>query len=254
MNSAPLLRLDGVSRRFGGVLATDAVDLQVEQGELLGIIGPNGAGMTTLFNMITGLARPSLGRILFRGRRIDHLPPHRIAHLGIARTFQNIRVFPNLSVFDNVAAGAIGALGFGPLHALLPQRVRARSITGRTLSALDRVGLAANAGALAASLPYGRRKYLEIARALATGPSLLILDEPAAGLNGTETAALGAFIRELHRDGLTVLLVEHDMTLVMSTCQRVAVLAAGRKIADAAPEAVRRDPAVQTAYLGIEPS
>ncbi len=244
-----LLQVEQVSRRFGGVLATDAVDLEVRAGELLGIIGPNGAGKTTLFNMITGFTRPSVGRILFRGRRIDRLAPHRIAHLGIARTFQNIRVFPNLSVFDNISAGAIGHFGFGPLRALLPRR-RGDPIARRSWEALERVGLADRADALAASLPYGRRKYLEIGRALATQPALLILDEPAAGLNDSETASLGAFIRELHGTGLTIMLVEHDMGLVMSTCQRVAVLAAGRKIADAAPDAVRQDRTVQLAYLG----
>ena len=155
-------------------------------------------------------------------------------------------------MFDNIAAGAVGHFGFGPLRALLPHRRagRADQITRRTWQALERVGLADRAGELAASLPYGRRKYLEIGRALATEPDLLILDEPAAGLNDTETASLGGFIRDLHGAGLTVMLVEHDMGLVMSTCQRVAVLAAGRKIADAAPDAIRQDPAVQQAYLG----
>ncbi len=249
---AAILRLEQVTRRFGGVVATDNVTLDVRANELLGIIGPNGAGKTTLFNLITGFARPNAGRILFHGRRIDRLGPHRIAHLGIARTFQNIRVFPNLSVFDNVSAGAIGRLGFAPWRAVLPSRrdARADEITIRTWQALDRVGLADTADWLAVDLSYGRRKYLEIARALATGPELLILDEPAAGLNEAETETLGRFIRDLSRTGLTILLVEHDMGLVMSVCERVAVLAAGRKIADAAPDVVRADAAVRTAYLG----
>ncbi len=250
----PLLVVEGVSRRYGGVLAMDGVDLRVEPGELLGIIGPNGAGKTTLFNLITGFARPSSGRIHLRGRRIDRLPAHRIARMGVCRTFQNLRLSPTLSVFDNVSAGAIGAVGFPAWRAVLPGAGRRRQaiVAGRTADALARVGLADRAGADAGTLSYGQRKYLEIARALATGPELLILDEPAAGLNETETASLARFIAELNAGGMTVLLVEHDMGLVMGTCRRVVVLAAGRKIADGAPDAVRADPAVQAAYLGDE--
>ena len=234
------------------MLAVDGVDLRVEQGELLGIIGPNGAGKTTLFNLITGFARPTAGRIRLRGRRIDRMPAHRIARLGVCRTFQNLRLSPGSTVFDNASAGAIGAVGFAPWRAVLPGvgARRSRAIAARTWAALERVNLAARAGAEAGSLSYGQRKYLEIARALATEPELLILDEPAAGLNETETAVLAAFIVALNRGGTTVLLVEHDMGLVMGTCRRVVVLAAGRKIADGTPEAVRADSAVQLAYLG----
>ncbi len=248
----PLLSVEAVSRSYGGVLAVDAVDLQVAPGELLGIIGPNGAGKTTLFNLITGFARPSAGRIRLRGRRIDRLPAYRIARLGVCRTFQNLRLSPTLSVLDNVSAGAIGAVGFGAWRAVLPGvgGARRRAIAARSWAALERVGLAERAHATASALSYGQRKYLEIARALATEPALLILDEPAAGLNETETAALAGFIRRLNGDGTTVLLVEHDMGLVMSTCRRVVVLAAGRKVADGTPAAVRADPAVQRAYLG----
>ena len=246
------LSVEGVSRRFGGVAAVSDVDMAVRAGELLGIIGPNGAGKTTLFNLISGFTRPSAGRIALRGRRIDRLPSYRIARLGVSRTFQNLRVFPGLSVFDNVSVGAVGAVRFPAWRAALPfaGRRRAGLIAERTWRALERVGLAARAEDTAASLPYGQRKYLEIARALATGPELLILDEPAAGLNETETAALGRFITSLNGDGITVLLVEHDMGLVMGTCRRVVVLAAGRKIADGTPDAVRADAAVQAAYLG----
>jgi branched-chain amino acid transport system ATP-binding protein len=249
--SEPFLALQGVSRRFGGVQAVDSVDLAIDQGELLGIIGPNGAGKTTLFNLISGFVRPTAGTIRFRGQRIDGWPAHRIAHLGISRTFQNLRVFPNLTVFDNVAAGAIGALGFPAWRAFLGGR-RPAAIADRTWQALDQVGLASRAQDTVTALPYGRRKYLEIARALATHPDLLILDEPAAGLNETETAELAAFVRRLNDTGMTVLLVEHDMGLVMGTCRRVVVLAAGRKIADAAPAAVRADQEVQRAYLGAD--
>ena len=244
-----MLTLESVSRSFGGVLAVDSVDLAVAQGELLGIIGPNGAGKTTLFNLISGFTRPSSGRITFKGRRIDGWAAHRIAHLGLSRTFQNLRVFANLTVFDNVAAGAIGAVGFPAWRAFFGGRARAE-ITSRTWQALEQVGLADRAEDAVTTLPYGRRKYLEIARALATHPELLILDEPAAGLNETETGELADFVRGLNEGGLTVLLVEHDMGLVMGTCRRVAVLAAGRKIADASPAAVQADPAVQMAYLG----
>jgi len=251
---SPFLEVRGATRRFGGVLAVDRVDLDVARGELVGIIGPNGAGKTTLFNLITGFARPTAGRIAFKGRRLDRTAPHRIARLGIVRTFQNLRVSPDLTVFDNVSAGAIGAIGFPAWRALVPGagRARAGQLAERIWGALARVGLDGRSDERAGNLSYGRRKYLEIARALAAGPELLILDEPAAGLNETETAELARFIGQLNADGTTVLLVEHDMGLVMGTCRRVVVLAAGRKIADAAPAEIRADPAVQAAYLGVE--
>jgi branched-chain amino acid transport system ATP-binding protein len=246
-----ILAARGLTRRFGGVNAVSEVDLEVARGELIGIIGPNGAGKTTLFNLMSGFVRPTSGSVAFKGRRIDGLPAHRIARLGIARTFQNLRLSAGLSVFDNVSAGAIGRLGFPPWCAFLPGGgVRAAAITERTWRALERVGLDGLAAREAGGLSYGQRKYLEIARALATGPELLILDEPAAGLNESETVALSGFIRSLKDEGITVLLVEHDVGLVMSICGRIAVLAAGRKIAEGPPAEVRADPAVQEAYLG----
>ena len=250
--ASPLLQVDNVSRRFGGLTAVDRVSFDVDAGELLGIIGPNGAGKTTLFNLISGFVAPSSGRIRFAGQRVDGLPAHRIARLGLSRTFQNLRVFPTLSAFDNVAAGAIGAVGFPAWRALVPGagQGRAAAIAERSWDALHRVGLAALADRPAALLSYGQRKSLEIARALATRPRLLILDEPAAGLNEAETAVLGRFVLELNRSGITVLLVEHDMGLVMGVCRRVVVLAAGAKIADETPSQVRADPSVQAAYLG----
>lgn len=250
--AAPLLSLEGLGRRFGGLQAVDDVTMSIGQGELVGLIGPNGAGKTTLFNIVTGFTPPSAGRVFFKSKRIDKLTPHKLARRGIARTFQNLRLFSNLSVFDNVAAAASGTLGFQAWRALLPfaGKKRADEITARTWDALDRVELRARANDFAANLSYGQRKYLEIARALALRPDLLILDEPAAGLNETETASLTQFLRTLNAGGMTILLVEHDMGLVMSLCRRVIVLAAGRKIADGTPDQVRADKTVQEAYLG----
>jgi branched-chain amino acid transport system ATP-binding protein len=245
-----LLDIKAATRRFGGLVAVDQVSTHVKQGELVGLIGPNGAGKTTLFNLISGFTPPSSGEITFEGTRIDGLKPWRIARLGIGRTFQNLRIFPNMSVFDNVTVGAIGTVGATALSAFTGGR--SAEISQRGLAALDAVGLADQADELAANLSYGKRKYLEIARALAGRPKLLVLDEPAAGLNDSETASLAAFIRRLHGEGMTILLVEHDMSLVMSICQRVVVLASGRKIADAPPDIVRRDPAVLEAYLGTD--
>jgi branched-chain amino acid transport system ATP-binding protein len=245
-----LLDIKGATRRFGGLVAVDNVTTQVAEGELVGLIGPNGAGKTTLFNLISGFTPPSSGEITFRGQRIDGLKPWKIARLGIGRTFQNLRIFPNMSVFDNVTVGAIGTVGAGMFDAFTGGR--STEISQRGLAALEAVELADQAHELAANLSYGKRKYLEIARALAGHPKLLVLDEPAAGLNDSETAGLAAFIKRLHKQGTTILLVEHDMSLVMSICQRVVVLASGRKIADAAPDVVRRDPAVLEAYLGVD--
>jgi ABC-type branched-chain amino acid transport systems, ATPase component len=247
-----LLTINGATRRFGGLTAVDSVSTTVAKGELVGVIGPNGAGKTTLFNLISGFTPLSAGEVHFKGRRIDGQKPFRIARLGIGRTFQNLRIFPNMSVFDNVSVGAAGMLGVNAAGAVFGGKARSEAISRRAWAALEQVGLQSLAGELAANISYGRRKYLEIARALAMEPELIILDEPAAGLNDTETRELAAFIKRLHGEGMTVLLVEHDMGLVMGICERVVVLATGRKIADAAPEVVRKDPAVLEAYLGVE--
>ncbi|MBV5265798.1 ABC transporter ATP-binding protein [Pinisolibacter aquiterrae] len=247
-----LLEIENVTRRFGGLVAVDDVTTRVEAGELVGLIGPNGAGKTTLFNLISGFTALTSGAVRFKGAAIDGSKPHVIAARGMSRTFQNLRVFPNMSVFDNVSVGSVGAMGQSAFAAVFGRRGRSDAISARTWEALERVGLAEQSEELAANLSYGKRKYLEIARALAMRPDLLILDEPAAGLNDSETAELARFIRTLNDDGLAVMLVEHDMNLVMGICSRVVVLASGRKIADAEPAVVRADPAVLEAYLGVD--
>ncbi len=249
---APMLAVDAVTRRFGGLTAVDNVTTRVDAGELVGLIGPNGAGKTTLFNLISGVTPPSSGSVSFRGRTITGLKPFEVARLGIGRTFQNLRIFPNMTVFDNVSVGAIGCAPNRMRDAVMGGGAIAARIGEDSMRMLEQVGLARAADELAANLSYGRRKMLEIARALAGHPSLLILDEPAAGLNDTETADLARFITALRDEGLTILLVEHDMSLVMRICTRVIVLASGRKIADASAAEVQRDPAVIDAYLGTD--
>ncbi|MGI6421691.1 MAG: ABC transporter ATP-binding protein [Syntrophomonadaceae bacterium] len=251
-----ILSLEGVSQEFGGLLALDQVRLEVEAGKVFGIIGPNGAGKTTLFNIITGIYTPSSGQVIYKEKAINGLPPYELARLGIARTFQNIRLFNKLSVLDNVKVGFHGVTKagfFGSMLGLPGERREEKAISKRAHELLEMVGLDDKKMEYADSLAYGEQRRLEIARALALNPSLLLLDEPAAGMNASEKLNLMSFIEEIrdHED-LTILLVEHDMNVVMNICDQIAVLDYGRKIADGPTEEVKNDPRVIQSYLGVE--
>jgi branched-chain amino acid transport system ATP-binding protein len=248
-----LLEIFGLSKHFGGVPALAEVSFFVEPGKVTSLIGPNGAGKTTLINCLTGVSQPDQGNIRFQGSEITGMAAHRVAHLGITRTFQNLRIFPRLSVLDNVLCGLTVQAGSSMLEALLRPpglRHRERRLKLIALETLDAFGLADKAAWPVGVLPYGDRKRVEMARAFVSQPVLTLLDEPVAGLNPEETAAVAALIRRMRLAGKTMVLVEHDMDLVMGVSDHVVVLDGGRRIAHGTPEEVRRNPLVLEAYLG----
>ncbi len=241
-----------VTKRFGGLVAVNGVDLSVADGEIVGLIGPNGAGKTTFFNCLTGMEVPTSGRVTYRGLRL-HGRPDRITVAGVARTFQNIRLFPNMTVIENVIvgrhcrthSGVLSAVGRGPRY-----RREERESRERALELLDFVGLGSSQNSLARNLPYGDQRRLEIARAMATEPGLLLLDEPTAGMNPQETRAATDLVRRINARGLTIVVIEHDMRFIFGLCDRVVVLVQGQKLVEGSPIEIQTDSRVIEAYLG----
>ena len=253
MPSGPVLAVENVSKHFGGLAALDQVSFEVNTGEIFGLIGPNGAGKTTLFNVITALYVPDSGRVRLRSQTLSGGKPHAVVQHGLARTFQNIRLFANMTALENVMVGRHVRTNAGVFGAILRNRAtrtEEQATTRRAQELLDYVGIGRHAHQLARNMAYGDQRRLEIARALATDPVVLALDEPAAGMNPSETESLMTLLTRLRADRITLLLIEHDMRLVMGLCDRVVVLDYGKKIAQGTPAVVRADARVIEAYLG----
>jgi branched-chain amino acid transport system ATP-binding protein len=256
----PVLDVRQLGMNFGGLKALNQVDLRVDRGEIVALIGPNGAGKSTVFNCLTGIYEPDGGDMVVtppggQRRRIKGLKTHRITELGIARTFQNIRLFPDMTVLENVMVGRHCRTRAGVISAVVRERKtreEERAIVSRSYGILEKIGLGDAVNELAKNLPYGAQRRLEIARAMATEPFLLLLDEPAAGMNPQETRELEALVRLIRGEGISILLIEHDMKLVMNLCDRIYVMDYGEMIAEGTPEEVRANPVVVNAYLGAE--
>ncbi len=253
MNVACILEAQSICKYFGGLKAVEKVDMKIEEGKIFGIIGPNGAGKTTFFNICSGMYRPTAGRILFEGKDITGMPPEAIARLGIARTFQNIQLFRYMTVLENVKIGFHIRTRSGFLNAIVRDRryqEEERFIENEARAVIEKVGLSPYAETLASNLPYGLQRKVEIARALALKPKMLLLDEPVAGMNPLETRELSEFIIRLNEEGYTIVVIEHDMKFVMNTCHHILVLNFGQKICEGNPAEVRRNKAVNEAYFG----